>query len=46
VRIAHGVWLFLSTTIPAHMDGGPFILEPGYHKIEVKEKALKVILSK
>ena len=32
--------------IAAHMDGEPFILEPGYHKIEVKEKALKVISSK
>ena len=32
--------------IAAHMDGEPFILEPGYYKIEVKEKALKVISSK
>ena len=32
--------------IAAYMDGEPFILEPGYYKIEVKEKALKVISSK
>jgi YegS/Rv2252/BmrU family lipid kinase len=32
--------------VPAHMDGEPFILGPGYHKIEIKNKALKVLSSK
>lgn len=36
----------LDKPIPAHMDGEPFILEPGYHKIEVREKALKVLSGK
>ena len=36
----------LDRPIPAHMDGEPFILEAGYHKIEVKSRALKVLSSK
>ena len=36
----------LERPVPAHMDGEPFILEAGYHKIEIKNKALKVLSSK
>ncbi|NIP37518.1 MAG: YegS/Rv2252/BmrU family lipid kinase [Candidatus Dadabacteria bacterium] len=36
----------LDKPVPAHMDGEPFILQSGYHKIEVKSKALKVLSAK
>jgi len=36
----------LERPVPAHMDGEPFILEAGYHKIGIKNKALKVLSSK
>jgi diacylglycerol kinase (ATP) len=32
--------------VKAHMDGEPFILEPGYHNIYLKSRALKVICRK
>ncbi|NIS76903.1 MAG: hypothetical protein GTO00_04660 [Deltaproteobacteria bacterium] len=36
----------LERPIPAHMDGEPFILQSGYHKIEVKSRALNVLSAK
>nr|NIS09086.1 hypothetical protein [Candidatus Dadabacteria bacterium]NIV41475.1 hypothetical protein [Candidatus Dadabacteria bacterium]NIX15671.1 hypothetical protein [Candidatus Dadabacteria bacterium] len=36
----------LERPMPAHMDGEPFILQAGYHKIEVREKALKVLCAR
>ena len=36
----------LERPVPAHMDGEPFILEAGYHKIGINHKSLKVLSSK
>lgn len=35
--------LIIEYPLKAHMDGEPFILEPGYHNINLKSGALKVI---
>jgi len=35
----------VESPVKAHMDGEPFVLDPGYHKIEIIQKALRVISS-
>jgi diacylglycerol kinase family enzyme len=47
VEIRRAPWLEISIdrTLPAHMDGEPFHLPPGKHRIVVVSKALEVISS-
>ncbi len=46
IKASTSMEVTLDEPIPAHMDGEPFILQAGYHKIEVREKALKVLSAK
>lgn len=47
VEIRRAPWMEinLDRPLPAHLDGEPFYLEPGRHRIEVVPKALEVISS-
>ena len=44
LRRAPWVEFRLDKRVPAHMDGEPFWLEPGCHRVEVLPKALEVIV--
>ena len=45
VEIRRAPWMEIKTdqSLPAHLDGEPFHLQPGKHKVEVVPKALEVI---
>jgi diacylglycerol kinase (ATP) len=47
VHIRQSTWIEIRTeeSLPAHMDGEPFYLQPGKHKIEVLPGKLRVITS-
>jgi diacylglycerol kinase family enzyme len=43
IRRAPWVEITLDRTLPAHMDGEPFELKPGTHRVEVVPQGLEVI---
>jgi len=47
VEIRRAPWMEISIdrSLPAHLDGEPFYLEPGRHRIEIVPRALEVISS-